>query len=393
MIDRFLQLPKKRSFFLFGPRNTGKSTLIEKIFTSDFSVWFNLLDAAQQEELLINPMRLAEKVNALPECISHVIIDEIQKVPKLLDVVQLLMAKTAKIFVMTGSSARKLKKEGVNLLAGRAFVYHLYPFTSFELKERFHLDKALQWGLLPQIFDMQTDEERFDFLKSYSHTYLREEIWNEHIIRKLLPFQRFLEVAAQTNGKLINYSKIARDVGVDTKTVQEYYTILEDTLVGFMLEPFHNSFRKRLVESPKFYFFDPGIVRALSRRLTVPIQPQTIPFGDAFEHFIVLEIQKLIHYFPTEYRISFLMTKSGSESDLIVERPGKPLLCIEIKSTDHIDRDDILSYIHLTHDLPNSEAICLSRDPYMKKFDHVTAYPWQQGIYEIFKDFGLAQVQ
>lgn len=375
---------------MFGPRNTGKSTLVEKVFTSDFSVWFNLLDAAQQDELLINPMRLAEKVRALPECISHVIIDEIQKVPKLLDVVQLLMKETTKIFVMTGSSARKLKREGVNLLAGRAFVYHLYPFTSFELKESFHLDQALQWGLLPQIFDMQTDEERYDFLKSYSHTYLREEIWNEHIVRKLQPFQRFLEVAAQTNGKLINYSKIARDVGVDTKTVQEYYIILEDTLVGFMLDPFHNSFRKRLVESPKFYFFDTGIVRALSRRLTVPIQPRTIPFGDAFEHFIILEIQKLIHYFPTEYRISFLMTKAGSESDLIVERPGKPLLCIEIKSTEQIDRDDILSYIHLTHDIPNSEAVCLSRDPFMKKFDHVTAYPWQQGIREIFKEFGLS---
>ncbi len=329
-------------------------------------------------------MSLAEKVLPLPDEITHVIIDEIQKVPKLLDVVQLLMKETKKCFIMTGSSARKLKHEGINLLAGRAFVYHLFPFTSFELKNLFNLEKALSWGLLPQIFDMETDDEKFNFLKAYSHTYLKEEIWNEHIVRKLLPFQRFLEVAAQTNGKLINYSKIARDVGVDPKTVQEYYTILEDTLVGFMLEPFHNSFRKRLVESPKFYFFDTGIVRALSRTLTTPLEPRTIPYGDAFEHFIILEIHKLIHYFPTEYRLSFLMTKAGSEADLVIERPGKPLLCIEIKSTDQIEREALKSFIKLTEDIPNSEAICLSRDPFLKKFEHVTAYPWQEGIKKIF---------
>lgn len=340
-----------------------------------------------QEEFLINPMRLAEKVSPLPESITHIVIDEIQKVPKLLDVVQLLMKETKKNFVMTGSSSRKLKCEGVNLLAGRAFVYHLFPFTSFEIKSKFDLDDALNWGLLPQIIEMEHNQDKYDFLKAYSHTYLKEEIWNEHIVRKLLPFQRFLEVAAQGNGKLINYSKVARDVGVDPKTVQEYYSILEDTLVGFMLEPFHNSFRKRLVESPKFYFFDTGVVRSLSRRLTAPLVPKTTPYGDAFEHFIILEIQKLVNYFPTEYRLSFIMTKAGSEADLILERPGKPLLCIEIKSTDQLNRDDLLSFIHLTHDIPNSEAICLSQDPYLKKFDHVIAYPWQQGIREIFREF------
>lgn len=387
MINRFLKLPKNRSFFLFGPRNTGKSTLVEKYFTPDFAISFDLLNANIQEEFLINPMRLAEMVRPLDPSITHVIIDEIQKVPKLLDVVQLLLKETKKIFVMTGSSARKLKNEGVNLLAGRAFVYHLFPFTSFELGGRFQLNEALQWGLLPQIFEMENDQEKYEFLKAYSHTYLKEEIWNEHIVRKLLPFQRFLEVAAQGNGKLINYSNIARDVGVDPKTIQEYYAILEDTLIGFMLEPYHNSFRKRLVQSPKFYFFDPGIVRSLSRSLSTTLAKQTKPYGDAFEHFILLEIQKLINYFPTEYRLSFLMTKAGVEVDLIIERPGKPLLCIEIKSSEQMDRDDIRSFIELTREIPDSEAICLSRDPYVKKFDHVVAYPWQQGIREIFQEF------
>ena len=389
MIKRHLQLPKKRSFFLFGARNTGKSTLIEQTYPPETSITFDLLNTTTQEELLIHPMRLAERVRPLPETITHVILDEIQKVPKLLDVVQLLMRETKKTFVMTGSSARKLKQGGANLLAGRAFVYHLFPFTSFELCSEFDLNQALHWGLLPEIIEAAQDQEKYDFLKAYSHTYLKEEIWNEHIIRKLLPFQRFLEVAAQGSGKIINFSKIARDIGVDSKTVREYYAILEDTLIGFMLEPYHNSFRKRFVESPKFYFFDTGIVRSLSRRLTAPLVPQTSAFGEAFEHFIVLEIQKLIHYFHTEYRLSFLLTKSGSEVDLVVERPGKPLLCIEIKSSDDVNQDDLQSYIRLTHDIPNSEAICLSRDPYLKKFHHVVAYPWQQGIREIFKDFGL----
>ncbi len=387
MFKRALHLPKKKSFFLFGPRNTGKSTLLEGLFTPDFSLWFNLLNANVQEEFYINPMLLAERVAPLSSSITHIVIDEIQKVPKLLDVVQLLMKDTKKKFVMSGSSARKLKQEGVNLLAGRAFVYHLHPFTSFELQSQFDLDHALQWGLLPQIHDMESDQEKLEFLKSYAHTYLKEEIWNEHLIRKLLPFQRFLEVAAQLNGKLINFSKIARDVGVDTKTIQSYYSILEDTLIGFMLTPYHNSFRKRLLDSPKFYFFDPGIVKALSRTLTVPLSPRTSAYGDAFEHFIILEIRKLIDYFPTEYRLSFLMTQSGNEIDLIIERPGKYLLCIEIKSSDCIQRDDLHGYLQLTRDIPNSEAIVLSRDPYLKQFDHVIAYPWQQGIGKIFSSF------
>ena len=227
----------------------------------------DLLDSSVKERFLRNPSEFYAIVQAFPPETRHVVIDEIQKVPKLLDEVHRLIEETDKIFILTGSSAQKLKHGGANLLAGRAFVYHLFSLSCFELKDQFNLDQALRWGTLPKIFSLKEDAEKNEFLRAYSDTYLKEEIWNEQVIRKLQPFRRFLEVAAQCNGKIINYAHIARDVGVDGKTIKEYFCILEDTMIGFFLEPFHHSFRKRLVEKPKFYFFDPGVVRSLARGL------------------------------------------------------------------------------------------------------------------------------
>lgn len=169
----------------------------------------------------------------------------------------------------------------------------MHSLSCFELKNQFDLEKALHFGTLPKIFSTEHEAEKSEFLRSYADTYLKEEIWNEQVIRKLQPFRRFLEVAAQCNGKIINYANIAKDVGVDDKTIKEYFYILEDTMIGFFLEPFHNSFRKRLVEKPKFYFFDPGVVRSLSRRLSVPLVAKTSAYGEAFEHFILLEFIRL----------------------------------------------------------------------------------------------------
>ncbi len=217
-------------------------------------------------------------------------------------------------------------------------------------------------------------------MRSYADTYLKEGIWDEHFIRKLAPFRRFLEVAAQCNGKIINYANIARDVGVDDKTIKEYFLILEDTMIGFFLEPFHNSFRKRFAEKPKFYFFDTGVVRSLSRRLSVPLLPKTPAYGEAFEHFIILEFLRLGSYLQPEYRFSFMRTAGDVEIDLVVERPGKSLLCIEIKSSDCVNEQDVKSFIKLTRDIPDAEAIVLSQDRFLKKFEHVTLYPWKQGL-------------
>ena len=331
MRKRLLQLPKKHSFFLFGPRGTGKSTLLATDFADERCYWIDLLKPEEEDRFLMNPSMLSAIVKALPQDVTHIVIDEIQKVPRLLDVVHSLIERTDQKFLLTGSSARKLKRGAANLLAGRAFVYHLFPFSFIEQAGDFHLDMALRFGQLPIMEELETDQEKIKFLTAYANTYLKEEIVAEQVVRNLSPFRRFLEVAAQANGKIINYAKIALDTGASETTVKEYFMILEDTSLGFMLEPFHHSFRKRLSQKPKFYFFDNGVAHALARTLTIPLMPKTSAYGEAFEQFIINEIAKIVSYFNEQYRISYLQTKDGQKIDLIVERPGLLLLCIEIK--------------------------------------------------------------
>ncbi len=384
MIKRIIKIIKNHSCFIFGPRGVGKSTLIRYLYEENVSVTFNLLKTEIRERFLRNPDELSEVVKALPIHITHVIIDEVQKVPKLLDVIHDLIESTHKHFIMTGSSARKLKSGGANLLAGRAFMNLLHPFTVFEIEDKFSLDDALRWGMMPKIFEFPDADFKMRYLQSYAHSYLKEEVWEEHIVKDLEPFRRFLEVAAQMNGKIINYSNIARDVGVDDKTVKSYYTILEDTLIGFFLEGFEHSFRKRLSTKPKFYFFDTGITRALARLLSVALMPSTAAYGDAFEHFVILECVKLRDAYHSEYRFSYLKTKDDREIDLVVERPGQRILFIEIKSSTHVTQESLSAFIHLTRDFGDCEAVCFSDDPLEKMIDHVRVLPWKTGLKRYF---------
>ena len=386
MIKRLLKLPHELSFFLFGARGVGKSSLLEAEFDQEKSLTINLLDPLEEARFSQNPNELIELVDAMPDTSQLVIIDEIQKLPQLLDVVHLLIEnkKSAKTFILTGSSARKLKVGGANLLAGRAFVYHLYPFSYLELKDEFNLESALSWGMLPRLRALQSKHTKEKFLQSYAQTYLKEEIWAEQLVRKLEPFRRFLEVAAQANGKIVNYANISRDVGVDDKTVKSYFSLLEDTLLGFLLEPFQHSFRKRLKASPKFYFIDVGIARALARTLTVPPVKSTSYYGDLFEQFIVVECIKLANYYKSEYRFSYLMTEAGNEIDLVVERPGEKVLFIEIKSTDSVRAEDLSSMNKIVADFGDAEAVCFSCDPRKKKIGAITVYPWQMGVKKYF---------
>ena len=381
--QRILQLPGNQSIFLFGARNTGKSTLVKEVY-DDSSLILDLLKKSTEFRFMRNPDELFDIVMGLSEKTTHIIIDEIQKVPALLDVVHRLMGETDKIFVMTGSSARKLKQGGANLLAGRAFVYYLYPLTHVELGDAFDLDEALHWGTLPQLLAFDNDEMKKEFLYAYAHTYLKEEIWNEHFIRDLDPFRRFLEVAAQCNGQLINFSNIARDVGVSDKTIRAYYSILEDTLIGFFIEPYIHSFRKRLSHQPKFYLFDTGISRALAFLTDVKLVKKTKAYGNAFEHFIILECVRLSNYRRLHYKFSYLRTQDDVEIDLIVERPGKPLLCIEIKSSEIVSREQISSFISITKDMDNAEAVCICNEEYAKKIDHVSVLPWKMALQKYF---------
>lgn len=384
MLDRLQDLSKKESFFLFGPRGTGKSTLMQNSFKAEHTLYLDLLDPELEDQFLRAPEEFKQLVEALPDHITHVLIDEIQKTPKLLNVVHQLIEKKKKIFGMSGSSARKLKRGAANLLAGRAWVYHLYPFSFLELGKKFNLSDALHYGTLPKIIELNTTEEKEKFLTSYAHTYLKEEVWTEQFIRKLDPFRRFLEVSAQCNGKIINMQNIANDVGVDAKTVKQYFEILEDTMIGFFLEPFSNSFRKRLSQKPKFYYFDTGITRALARQLSLSLNLGTSAYGEAFEHYIILECLRLANYFKPEFRFSYLQTKDGAEVDLVIERPGQTILFIEIKSSKHVPDVQLNTLKKLAEDFKNCEAICFSNEKFARKIDDIIIYPWQEGIKKYF---------
>lgn len=386
MITRLLQLPEDESFFLFGPRGVGKTTLLKHLSFFSDALYINLLKPEQENRFARNPSELSSIVSGISSQTRHVIIDEVQKLPKLLDVVHDLIETTSIKFILTGSSARKLKHGGANLLAGRAFVYHLHAFSYLEVKNQFNLSDALRWGLLPKIFDYHSLEKKQRYLEAYTNTYLKEEIWAEQFIRELDPFRRFLEVAAQTNGKIVNFSNIARDVGVTDKSIQKYFSILEDTLLGFFLEAFQHSFRKRLSKSPKFYFFDPGVVRALTAQLSLPLVESTSQYGDAFEHFIILQCKNLADYSHREYRFSYLKTKDDAEIDLVVERPGLPILFIEIKSSQNVQEMHLTQLKNFMKDFGDCEAVCFSRDPYMKEIDHIKIFPWELGVEKYFSD-------
>lgn len=253
MIDRAINLSKSRSFFLFGARGTGKTSLLQQEFVGHPGVlYIDLLKPSEEDLYRLYPETLAHQIEA--ETFEWVIVDEIQKLPKLLDLVHHAIVNKRQKFILTGSSARKLKRGAANLLAGRASVYHLYPFTARELGDDFDLQTALEWGLLPEVWNLKQAGDRAETLYAYALTYLKEEVQAEQFVRKLDPFRKFLEVAAQSNGKIVNFSKIGNDVGVDTTTVQNYFSILEDTLLGFILPSYHKSVRKRQREAPKFYF-------------------------------------------------------------------------------------------------------------------------------------------
>lgn len=346
-------------------------------------LWIDLLDPEQENRYALRPGELLEQIRPERGRPAWVVIDEIQKVPKLLDAAHAAIESYGVRFALTGSSARKLKKGSVNLLAGRALVYPLFPLTSTELGDAFDLSQALQYGTLPGLLSIPGDQERKAFLRAYALTYLKEEVWAEHVIRRLDPFRRFLEVAAQSNGEVLSFSNIGRDIGADHKTVSSYFEILEDTQLGFLLEPYHASVRKRQRQAPKFFFFDPGVARALGGMLNVELVPRTYGFGKAFEHFVLLEILRLSNYRQKDYRFSYLRTKDGAEIDLIVERPGQALALVEIKSTDHVDERDVRELSRFLPDFPDAEAFCFSRDKVRKQIGGILAVPWQVGLEEI----------
>ena len=298
----------------------------------------------------------------------------------MLDVVhRLIEQKQPYRFALTGSSARKLKRGAANLLAGRALQYYLFPLTHCELGEQFDLNFCLRWGSLPQVFTL-AEEERSHYLRTYANTYLREEIQAEQILRKLPPFRAFLETTAQTVGQIVNYSKIARDIRSDATSVISYFEILEDTLVGVRLLPYSGSLRKRQRKNPKFYFFDIGVQRALAGHINLEVQESTYEYGRLFEQWLFLEIYRLNAYQKKDWQFSYFESGDGVEIDLIIERPGKPLALIEIKSTKSVTRDHTKQLNRFCSEIDSKEAYCLSNDPVSKQYGEVDCLHWREGL-------------
>jgi predicted AAA+ superfamily ATPase len=381
MYPRLLNPLKSQSFFLFGARGTGKSTLLRGLFSGEEAMVVDLLEPLTLGQLQSNPASLGQMLAADPR--QWCVIDEVQKVPALLDVVQSQIDTTTRKFALTGSSARKLRRDSANLLGGRAFLYKLFPLTHRELGEDFDLEQVLSFGSIARISAFATPREKISFLRAYTEMYLKEEILVEQIIRNVPPFRRFLEISAAQDTDLINYAAIARDIRTDPKNVAHYYSILEDTLLGFFLEPFHNSIRKRQRSSPKFFWFDTGVRRALAGTVDTVPQPQTFEYGSLFESFVINEIHRLLTYSERTFRLSFIRVDNQLEIDLVIERPGLPTALVEIKSTRQVNQNHLGPLAKYSRDITGSVPYLLSLDRLAKKIDGVTCLYWSDGLREL----------
>lgn len=337
-ISRKVNIPKNNSFFLFGPRQVGKSTLLQNALASPSTVLaFNLLEQRVLARLSADPDSLRQDVDARSPTVTHVFIDEVQKLPSLLDVVHgILERPNPPHFVLTGSSARRLRRENANLLAGRALERHLYPLTHLELGEKFDLQRALSRGTLPRFYLEPDDALAADLLQTYVSIYLTEEIQQEAKIRAIGPFSRFLLAAAGVMGNQLNYAAIARESGTADKTVREYFQILEDTLLGWFLRPFSNSNRKRLAKHPKFYLFDPGVARCVLGQESARLIPGTKAYGDLFELWALNETRSLLDYSRIRAQFSFFRIEKGPEIDLVIEFLDGRVWAVEFKSATEV---------------------------------------------------------
>lgn len=383
MLQRTIDLPKKKSFFLFGPRQVGKSTILKNWFNSANTFFYNLLDSDLYFQMVATPSLLSEELKKLDKKFTHIVIDEIQRVPDLLNEVhQNIEENKNRVFILSGSSARKLKRSGANMLGGRALTYELFPFTHKELKEQFSLDRVLRFGTLPSVY-LDEDQYAKETLKSYVRTYLEQEIKAEAQVRNLRAFVKFLDLAGSENGQITNYSNIANDTQCDYKTVQEYYQILEDTLIGFNLHPYSGSFRKQIRKHPKFYFFDTGVQRAISKKLDSELIPKTRDYGATFEHFFILEMIRIASYTRKDFSFSYYQTKSGAEVDLIVEKYDGKCFAIEIKASDRVEVKKLTGLKSFQEVRKDAHLLCASLCKRTEGNQDITIAPWKAVIEEV----------
>ena len=374
MITRYFKLEDARdeSVFFFGARQTGKTTLLKQLFPK--VRYYDLLKSEEFERLSRQPQLLREELLACPEG-ELVIIDEIQKLPILLDEVHWLMVNRDLRFILTGSSARKLRRSGVNLLGGRALLNNFYPLVSTELED-FDLDRAVNNGMIPRHYLIEDATRR---LSGYVGVYLQTEIVEEAVVRNLPSFNRFLEAAALTSGEMLVYTNVAADCGVSSVTVKSYFEILVDTLFGYMIPAYTKVVKRKLIQAPKFYMFDVGVTNYLLHRSR--LRQGSPEYGHAFEHLIIQEIIAYLGYQGRQSEISYWRTGSGVEIDVVL---GDAQVGIEIKSSTEVKDNQLRGLRSFGEDYPHARLIVVSLDRYHRMKNNIEIIPVREFLSDLW---------
>jgi len=370
-----------RSFFLLGPRAIGKTTWLKQCLPN--ASWYNLL-RTQEFLRLSNSDIFVREVSALPAG-SWVVIDEIQRLPELLNEVHYLMGEFGDKyrFALTGSSARKLKKKDVNLLAGRASTQKFFPLTYAELGKFWKLDTLLNFGCLPKIYLEEEFINRVELLEAYADTYLKEEILQESLVRNLTGFSRFLEIAGLMNGQILNASNIGRDAHISRQSVENYFKILSDTLIGFHLNAWRPRAKVKEIEHPKFYFFDPGVVRVLSGKLRSPLEKSDA--GNLLETYLIHEIKAYVQYRKIGGEFYYWRTTSGIEIDLIWKR-DQYCIGFEFKLSNNWKSDYNKGFKSFTESQPLKRAIGVYSGDKLLKAGDIEIFPVEMFLQKLWAD-------
>ena len=373
-IERLLA---RRSVFLFGPRQTGKTTYVRRQLDRTVALTFSLLDQGLLTAVLADPTRIRREIEARGVREAVVCIDEIQKCPPLMDEVHLMIEERGIRFLLTGSSARALRRGGVNMLGGRGSDRVMHPFSWSEIRDRFSLDRALNHGLLPPHYLSDDPDEG---LASYVDRYLTEEIAAEGLARSLPGFARFLQTAALTNAQILNYSNVARDAQVPRQTVVQWYAVLRDTLIAFDLPAWARTVRRKAVETAKFYFFDTGVVRAL-RRLP-RVGETSADFGEFFEHYVFMELRAWIDYRRPRTALAFWRSRSGHEVDFILD----DRVAIEAKATRRVQSKHLRGLLALADESLVERSIVVCREDRPRLERGIEIWPLEFFLAELWQD-------
>jgi len=370
---------------MFGPRQTGKTTYLKDQLKNTNFFHINLLLSDVYQRYVKQPSLFREDVlyQIKNKKIHTVFVDEVQKIPDLLDEVHNLIEDYKINFILTGSSARKLKRSSANMLGGRAVVRYLYPLLHCELAENFELEKVLQLGSLAGIY-LNDKKIAIEKLSSYVETYLKEEIVAEALVRNMGQFHRFLEVAAQHATELINFENIARESAIKAATVKSFFQILEDTLIGYTLPAWNQSVRKQLAQHPKFYFFDNGALNTITEQTTSEkLMPDLR--GKLFEQWLINEIRAQISYLRLPIKLYFWQTKAGNEVDLILVKNNLPTIAIEIKAKRNISAKDFSGLRSLSEEYPKIQKILVCEEIFPRDVNDVSVLPWKEFLENFVK--------